>query len=172
MIVIGNLISFAAAVCMLLSAFSPQRNKLFFLQFLECALLALANIFFASYAGVWVLLLSAVRNILVAKEKYNKKIMVIFASLTVILSLLTNNRGLVGLIPMVATVQYTVCSEYIRGILGTKVSMAVNTLFWIIYSAVILDFSTAISDAVVLLATLGSLWKLSRKKEKRRSYHE
>ncbi len=165
MIVIGNIISFVAAVSMLLSAITKNRTTLFFLQFLECALLAVANLFFASYAGVWVLLLSAIRNILVAKEKYNKKMMWGFLVLTVLLSLLTNNRGMVGLIPMIATVQYTVCSLFATNVVRAKWSMAVNTLFWIIYSAAVWDVSTAVSDLIVLLFTLWSIWKIYKNKE-------
>jgi len=163
MILIGNLISFGAAICMLWSTFSRSRENIFLLQFFECALLAVANVFFGVYAGVLVLLLSAVRNLLVAKNLYTKPVMGFFLLLTVVLSFLTNNRGLLGLIPMIATLQYTVCSHVIVGVKGTRLSIFINTLFWVIYGFLVRDFSTAVSDLVVLFFTAVNLFRLIHK---------
>ena len=160
MLLIGNIISFGAAVCMLWSTFSRSRRSIFLLQFFECALLAAANVFFGVYAGVFVLLLSAVRNLLVAKNLYTKPVMGLFLLLTVILSFLTNNRGLLGLLPMLATLQYTVCSLAVTSVKGTRLSIFVNTLFWVVYSFLIYDFSTAVSDSVVLAFTAFNLARI------------
>ena len=160
MILIGNIISFAAAVCMLWSTFSGTRKNIFLLQFFECALLAIATVFFGVYAGVAVLLLSAVRNLLVAKGLYTRPIMLVCLALTVILSLLANNRGFLGLIPMFATLQYTLCSHFVQSVKGTRLSILVNTLFWVVYSFLIRDFSTAVSDSVVLVFTAVNLVRI------------
>ena len=160
MILIGNIISFAAAVCMLWSTFSRSRKNIFLLQFFECVLLAVANVFFGSYAGVAVLLLSAARNLLVAKGLYTKPVMGVCILLTVVLSFLTNNRGFLGLVPMLATLQYTVCSLFVTSVKGTRLSILINTLFWVAYSFLIRDYSTALSDSAVLLFTAFNLVRI------------
>ena len=166
MILIGNIISFGAAVCMLWSTFSRSFKNIFLLQFFECVLLAIANIFFGVYAGVAVLLLSATRNLLVAKGFYTKPVMGVCIVLTVVLSFLTNNRGFLGLIPMIATLQFTVCSLLVTSVKGTRLSILVNTLFWVVYSILIKDLSTFVSDSVVLFFTSFNLVRLLREERR------
>ena len=109
--IIGNILSFFAALFMVASCVVKRKQAVFFCQFLECALLAVASVFFGSLAGMTTLVLSAVRNLVVAKGRYTKPVMVAFVILTIVAGLLANTRGLVGLLPVLATVEYTICGE-------------------------------------------------------------
>lgn len=86
--------------------------------------------------------------------------MVLFLVLVVVLGLLANNRGLIGLIPVVATVEYTVCCHYIKEIKAVKCSIFVNTFLWVFYSFAIMDFSTGFTDMTVLVIDAVSLVRL------------
>ncbi len=77
--------------------------------------------------------------------------MTVFLILTIVAGVLANTRGLVGLLPVFATVEYTICCHYIVGEKATKCSIFVNVLLWVIYSFLICDLSTAVSDTIVLL---------------------
>ena len=72
MILIGNALSFLAAMFLFLSSILKKKDKIFIFQFFECATLAVASFFFGAYAGISTLLLSAVRNVLIAKNKFGK----------------------------------------------------------------------------------------------------
>ena len=116
-------------------------------------------------------MLSAVRNLVVAKDRYTKPVMVAFVILTIVAGLLANTRGLVGLLPVLATVEYTICCHYIEGEMATKCSIFVNVLLWIVYSFLICDFSTAISDSIVLVVdtvAIVRLWRSERSGCRRR----
>ncbi len=126
--IIGNILSFFAALFMVASCVVKRKQAVFFCQFLECALLAVASVFFGSLAGMTTLVLSAVRNLVVAKGRYTKPVMVAFVILTIVAGLLANTRGLVGLLPVLATVEYTICCHYIEGEMATKCSIFVNVL--------------------------------------------
>ena len=163
--IIGNILSFFAALFMVASCVVKRKQAVFFCQFLECALLAVASVFFGSLAGMTTLVLSAVRNLVVAKDRYTKPMMVAFVILTIVAGLLANTRGLVGLLPVLATVEYTICCHYIEGEMATKCRIFVNVLLWIVYSFLICDFSTAISDSIVLVVdtvAIVRLWRSER----------
>ena len=166
MILIGNALSFLAAMFLFLSSILKRKDKIFIFQFFECATLAVASFFFGAYAGISTLLLSAVRNVLIAKNKFGKTLMYVFLILTVTLGIITNNKGIVGLMPVIATVQITVCGCVFEGILETKISIAANTVIWVVYSFIIKDFSTGIIDSIVFVAAVASTVKFIRESRK------
>lgn len=158
-IVIGNVISFMSAMCMVFSCCSKDMKKVFGFQFLECVLLAVASVFFGTYAAVVTLLLSAARNIITAMGKFTRPVMVIFLLLVTGLGILTNNRGIIGFLPVIATLEYTVCCHYITDVKATKISILVNLIIWIVYSFIIFDFSTAVMDSMVAIVDVVVLVK-------------
>ncbi len=148
-LIIGNSISFVAALFMAASCCVNDRHRVFLLQAVECALLCVASIFFGSWSGITTLALSATRNYLVSKDKFNQNLMVLFLVLVVVFGVWANNRGLIGLIPVVATVEYTICCHYVKEIKAVKCSIFVNTFLWVFYSFAIMDFSTGFTDATL-----------------------
>ncbi len=163
-ILLGNIISFFSALCMIFSCCSKDIKKVFIYQFGECFLLAVASCFFGTYSAVITLLLCALRNILIAYKKFTKPLMIIFLILVSISGLLVNNRGIIGLLPVIATIEYTLCCYLITDLKGTKISILINLLIWIIYSFIVLDFSTAISDSVIAIIDIFAIIKLLNKK--------
>ena len=117
LLIIGNGISFVAAIFMVASCVVKRKRTIFLCQFLECALLAVASVFFGALAGM---------TTLVANDRYTKPMMTVFLILTIVAGVLANTRGLVGLLPVFATVEYTICCHYIVGEKATKCSIFVN----------------------------------------------
>ncbi len=150
-IIIGNIISFIAAIFMAISCAVKKRKTIFYLQALNCFVLAVASVFFGAYAGITTLIISTLRNLIVAHDKYTKPVMYVFLVLTVILGVIANNRGFIGLLPVIATVQYTLCLNLSKGLLFTRISIFVNTAIWVTYSFIIRDFSTACMDSISLV---------------------
>ena len=89
----------------------------------------------------------------------------------VVFGVWANNRGLIGLIPVVATVEYTICCHYVKEIKAVKCSIFVNTFLWVFYSFAIMDFSTGFTDATVLIIDAVSLARL-RAGEKKQAAEE
>lgn len=165
-IIIGNIISLCAAGFMVASCLVSDKRRVFLFQFLECSILAVASVFFGSLAGATTLILGALRNLVVARDKFTKPVMWFFLILVTVAGLWTNTKGLVGLLPVIATVEYTFCCYYVTGDRETKYSIFVNVLLWVIYSFLILDFSTAISDSIVLLVDTAAIFRLRRKERR------
>lgn len=164
-ILIGNLISLVAACFLAASCISRNNRRVFAYQCMESLTVAVSSLFFASYAASVSMLLSALRNWLVSREKYTKPVMLFFLIVGVILGIAINVRGWLGLVPVIATAQYTLCCFYVKGVLTTKYSIAVNLLMWVVYSFLILDFSTVISNAIVLILDIGVIVKMHKERK-------
>ena len=158
-ILIGNIISFAAAIFLAVSCVVKSRKQIFILQFMNCAVLAVASYFFGSYAAITTLALCCIRNIFIMKDKFSVLIMTVILILVIACGVLTNNRGLIGLLPVIATVEYTICCHNITDVGKTRISILVNEAIWIIYSFLVLDFSTAITDIIVVTVDIVSIAK-------------
>ena len=89
--------------------------------------------------------------------------MVICTVLTVGIGVAVNNRGLIGLIPVAATVQLTLCNYFVKSLRGVKWSFLVNVILWTIYSYCILDIAYGTASAVIAVLTVISLIRLIRK---------
>ena len=149
-ILLGNLISLSAACFMAASCLARDNRRVFFYQFMECAILAVSSVVFGSLSGALTMALSAARNLITSRGKLTRPLTLFFFLTAVMGGLMINTRGAVGLLPVIATAEYTVCSYCIRSVKGTKYSIFVNVLFWVVYSFLILDFSASISDSVIL----------------------
>ena len=159
-IIIGNLISLGAACFLAASCISQDNRRVFWYQCLESLLIAAASVFFGSYAAVITMSLSALRNYLVSRGKYTRNVMLTFVIVSTTLGLLFNTRGWLGLMPVAATTEYAVCCYCIRGVLATKWSILINILLWVVYSFLILDFSTAISNSVMFFLDAAVIFRM------------
>lgn len=158
-ILIGNIISFAAAVFLAVSCVVKDRKQVFILQFMNCAVLALASYFFGSYAAISTLALCCVRNVFITKDKFTRPVMTVIVILVIICGVLTNNRGIIGLMPVLATVEYTMCCYFITNIRKTKISILLNESIWLVYSFIVQDYSTALTDVAVIIVDIVAILK-------------
>ena len=83
--------------------------------------------------------------------------------------LAVNNKGLIGLLPVFATVILTVCNYYAREIMAIKWSLFINIVLWAIYFFAILDVVSGITQVVIAVVTIASIFQL--RLERRRSRH-
>lgn len=154
---IGNCISFAGAFFTLLSAWSRDRKRIYLYQAAQCLLLAVANIFFASVSGVTTCALCAVRNCLLACDRFTARSCAVFVVAVAALGLYTNNRGLAGLLPIVATVLYTLGCFFAKRTKAIKLNMIVNLVLWAAYDLLVGDFVSAAVDSVSAVTALASI---------------
>lgn len=152
-----------AAVFLAVSCIAKNRKSIFLWQALNCLLLAIASYFFRSYAGITTLFFCGLRNLLIVWNRYTKNAMFILLLGIVLTGLWANNRGIVGLLPIIATVEYTICCHYIRSEHYTRWSILINEVIWLTYSFLILDIFTAVSDGIVILVDGIAIYKNSRK---------
>ena len=83
-------------------------------------------------------------------------------SLVVAVGLMVNNRGFLGILPLIATVELTLANYSDRRVVFIKASLWINTVIWMIYSYLIFDFAAGIMQTVISVLGLISLLQCIR----------
>lgn len=159
-IVIGNVISLIAGVFIILSMWVNDEKQAYKYQFLNAFILVISSVFFLSWTGVTTMAIAATRNLMVYKDRLTFKWTVFFIVISIVLGLLVNTMGFVGLLPIIAIVQITLCNYYLKTIKAIKTSFIVNSAIYIVYFLAILDFSSAAIESITALIGLIALFRL------------
>lgn len=159
-IVIGNVISFVAGIFILLSMWVNDEKEAYKYQFLNAFILMISSAFFLSWTGIVTMAIAASRNAMVYKDKLTFNWTIIFIIVSVIIGCLVNTMGFVGLLPIIALVQLTVCNYYLKSIKSIKISFIINSVIFIIYFLAIWDFSSAVIESITVTVGLISLFRL------------
>lgn len=158
-LIIANIISLFSAVFTCLSSWSKKKANIYYFQIGQCLLLAVANIFFQSYAAIISLLICALRNYLCAKDKYTKPLCIILTVAILILGIICNNKGYIGWIFIGANVIYTLGVYFCKKELSIKVNILINLILWIIYEILIIDIPSFIADTIATVITVIAIFR-------------
>lgn len=161
-IFIGNCISFLASIFLVMSCWVNTKKKAYLFQVLEALTLCVSSVFFMAWTELSTLTLSTVRNALVMTDHYNKKLMWVFCVLIVALGLPVNNLGLIGLLPIIATVILAICNYYLKDIRAIKWSFFFNCVMWGIFSLAIKDYVSAITQVISCTVAVLSILRLQK----------
>ena len=132
-IIIGNGISFVAGIFLLVSCIVNDEKTAYKYQFIEAFTLMISSVFFFSWTGVLTMGVAAARNLLVYKDRLTLRLTIFFLIFTVVFGFLINTLGIIGLLPVMAIVQITICNYCLKTIEHIKMSFIVNLLFYIVY---------------------------------------
>lgn len=159
-IVIGNFISLVAGVFIILSMWVNSEKQAYWYQFLNAFILMISSVFFFSWTGVTTMAIAAARNLMVYNDKLTLNWTVFFIIISVVLGLMVNTMGFVGLLPIIAIVQITICNYSLKSIKSIKTSFIVNSTVYVVYFLAILDFSSASIESITALVGIVSLFRL------------
>ncbi len=162
-IVIGNIISFIAGIFLILSMWVNDEKEAYKYQFLNAFVLMVSSVFFLSWTGVTTMAMAAARNLFVYKDRLTLNWTIFFIVFSVVLGLMVNTMGVIGLLPIIALVQITICNYALKSIKWIKMSFIVNEVFYIIYFIAIWDISSSVIELITALIGLYSFFKLIRK---------
>ena len=154
-ILVGNGISFIAAIFLIVSYCVNDVKKAYKYQFLNAFILAISSVFFLSWTGVTTLSIASARNAMVYKDNLTFNWTIFFLIISVVLGVVVNTMGFIGLLPVIAIVQITICNYALKSIKSIKISFIVNSLIYIIYFLAILDFTSATAETITV--AIGSL---------------
>ena len=149
-IVIGNLISLAASVFLCLGGLVRSKKNIYFFQFLECLFLIISQLVFLQIAGAVSMLFGAIRNLVAAKDGYSLQLMVFTFISIGVFGIAMNTGGVIGLIPVLASLFLTVTAYKLRDVIKIRIAVMINLLMWVVYSFIILDVVTGLTNTVAL----------------------
>lgn len=159
-IIIGNAISLIAGIFILLSMWVNDEKEAYKHQFLNAFILMISSVFFLSWTGVVTMAIAASRNAFVYKDKFTFNWAIFFVIVSVVVGFAVNTMGIVGILPIIALVQLTLCNYYLKTIEPIKISFIVNSAIYVVYFLAIWDFSSAAIEGITVTVGLISLFKL------------
>ena len=157
MIWLGHVLSAVSFAALAASLFARDTRRLFLLQAADSFLGALANLCFGGFSGASTNGIATVRNLLKAHGRFAGAVVWVTLVAQVAIGVLVNNRGLLGLLPVVATVEYTLAVALTDGVRAVKLALLANILMWAAYGALIGDWVGLSKSAFLMLLTLHQL---------------
>lgn len=167
--IIGLTFSFLSAIMICIIPVAKNKKNINKYQIYKTIFGVLANFFLLSYAGVVSTFISLLRNILAIKNKLNLKSQIYLSILLIITGLYFNNRGLIGLLPIIAFIQYTFMALKPNAtVLTMKYSFLINVSLWLIHDIYIKAYPTIIANILsLILATVCIVKTLKEEKRKK-----
>lgn len=74
-----------------------------------------------------------------------------------VLGIVTNNRGLLGLLPVIASVGYTILILKTDSVNWVRIGLAVNNFLWIIYDLIIQNYVNAVIGIFTVVSCIYNL---------------
>lgn len=158
-IVIANIIALIAALLMVYSGLVKKKEKIIYIQTVQIGLSVLSNIILGGVTGAIINGISCIRNILCYKDKLKIQQKIILVLVSIVLSLCFNNLGVIGILPLISTVTYTLLMD-IQDIIKFKILTIFTMVMWFIYDFYIMSYSSAVFDFFNIVTNSIAIYQL------------
>lgn len=157
--IIANIFSAIGTFFLAYSTFLKTKNNMLKYQIFDSMFNALGNVFIGSFTGALSNVITIIRNLLNTKGKMTKSLNLFICILVVIIGLLINTNGIIGLLPIIASVQYTISTYTTKTAQGLRYALILNLCFWFIHDLSLGLIPAMIIDIVVIITTFISIIK-------------
>jgi hypothetical protein len=129
---------------------------------------ALSNILNNGITGAIINAVNVIRNILCYKEKFEVTSKIIITIIITILTIAFNNKAIVGLLPLIASVAY-IWLMTVKDVTKFKMLSMFSNLMWLIYEIYINLYAAAVFDVLSIIINFIAIVQIyiERKKQKR-----
>lgn len=158
-LIVGNIFSFLSAVCIAVSVIKKNKNDLIWWQIIDVIFCILSNIALYTYAAMTTNSVALIRNILAYKNKLSKSLTMILCVLCVVVGLWANNRGIIGLFPIIASASYTIFMFTTKNEQQMRWALVSNLILWLVHDVYVQAYPSAVTDLILSIWTAVQIWK-------------
>ena len=163
-LILGNIFSLLSATCIAVSVIKKSKNDLIWWQIIDVIFCILSNIALYTYAALTTNSVSLIRNILAYKGKLTKNLTWILLILCVVAGLWANNRGIIGLFPIIASASYTIFMFTTKNEQQMRWALVSNLILWFIHDIYVQAYPSALTDVILSVWTGMQIFANRRKK--------
>lgn len=159
MTIAGNIIMFVASIIMVLIGLAKTKKQGITWQSVQLALMGIASACLGSIPGAIANGMGFTRNLLSYNNKLNRTIQIILCIVATVSTLLFNNIGWIGYLPLLATLAYTWCVttqnlKFLKGVI------AFTCVLWAIHDFTIQSYVGCIFNIfTIITCTIGIVRK-------------
>lgn len=162
-LILGNLLSLCAVVCLAISVVKKNKKSLIAWQVSDTAFFVASTLVLRSYSAVVTNSVSLLRNLCAYYGKLNKALAIFFCGIIVVIGLYLNNRGVIGWLPMIASIQYTICMYVTKNEQQMRYALAFNLILWIIHDFYIQSYPSAINSIFLCVWSLVQAYRFRKR---------
>lgn len=162
-VIIGNLCTLLAMGSNAISSTQKTAKGVLGVQSLSQIIYCAGAIMLKGYSAAVQNAVSILRNLAAIRNINNKFVEWILIGFGVVLGIAFNNRGVIGLLPVVGNLQYTlVIFRFKDNERALKLSFLISVAAFAVFNAAIFNFAGAVSDLVVIITTVVALVKSAK----------
>ena len=156
----GNLCSIGAMITDSISGTRKKHSEILSLQILSMIFYGAGSLILKGYSAVAQNVVGIIRNLAAIQNVKSRILEWALIAAGVILGILFNNRGILGWLPIIANLEYSVAVfRYQKDARKLKIAFVLNTIMFGTFNYIILNLVGGISNTVVTITTLISLLK-------------
>ena len=153
-LITGNIFSLLASICMGISVIKKSKKDLVWWQTLTIIFSLVTCILLLAYSALILTLCSLLRNILEYRNKLTVKWTFVLTLLGVIIGLYVNNRGIFGLLGIIATASYTACMYITKNEQQMRYALVSNLILWGIHDLYVQAYPSVITKIILTIWTI------------------
>ena len=159
MVILANIISLAGAVIMVMIGFIRERDRILKAQCVQWIIMGIANAMLGGVTGLISNLVSVVRNLWSLKRELTRPVILVFIALQIALSAPFNTLGLLGWLPTIAAVSFTLFLNA-RDPRVLKWAIIFGQVLWAVFDFSLMNYTAFAFDIFTIISSLVGIWQL------------
>lgn len=164
-ILIGNIISLVGCTLMVCIGFIKEKKRILTAQCFQFGILSISNLVLGGNMGFVSNIVSIIRNLVFSRWKSTTALKLLFIAVQLLLSLRASEGGLVGWLPVLATILFTWFIDT-KSEVTLKTVIIVSEVFWLVYDLCHLNYVSVCFDAFTMLSNFAGILMLRRPRKK------
>jgi len=164
-IIIGNLFSLCAMVSDSISGTRKKHREIMAVQIISQFFYGASSIVLKGYSSTAQNVVAVFRNFAAMKNIRSKALEWSLILAGVVLGIVFNNRGVLGWLPIIANLEYSISVFKLRDNEKLlKIAFIINMVMYAVFSAIIMNYVGVLSCVVIAVTTVISLIKMEKGK--------
>ena len=164
--IIANIFALISSLFMVASGILTSKKGILAMQTGEIFFCIISNVLAGGYSGAIINLVSLARNIMIYRNNYGVISKIIIVVLSIVLVLMYNELGTIGLLPLMAMFIYALLMDT-DNIKNLKIFMIIIMMLWATYDMAIKLYVAVFFDILTLLSSLVSLLLLEKNQKEK-----
>jgi ABC-type taurine transport system ATPase subunit len=165
-VIIGNILSLCAMISDSISGTRKKHSEIMAVQIVSQFFYGTSSIVLKGYSSTVQNVVAVFRNFAAMKNVKSKVLEWVLIMAGVVLGVLFNNRGLLGWLPVIANLEYSISVFKLRdNEKALKLAFIINMIMYAVFSAVIMNYVGVLSCSIIAVTTAISLIRCNKEKD-------
>ena len=165
-IIIGNIFSLCAMISDSISGTRKKHRDIMAVQIVSQFFYGASSIVLKGYSSTAQNVVAVFRNFAAMKNVKSKVLEWVLILAGVVLGIIFNNRGLLGWLPIIANLEYSISVFKLKdNEMALKLAFIINMIMYAVFSAVIMNYVGVLSCSIIAVTTAVSMIKTAKAKD-------